>query len=471
MSVTARHVTALRHAFAAVILALCLMALAVPSPAHAADGDALTVTVTNDGEPVVGATVLVSGDSGDLEGTTDDTGRATVEVPGNGTFLISVDPDTLPEGVEAPAEALSYAKVSSGTSYAALKLDEGAAGGEGASPSPADSAGSSSGESTAGSTATETAGGEEQSDADPTAVGEEDETTGSFGRQLSTKLVRGTVFGLILALASIGVSLIYGTTGLNNFAHGELVAFGGFVAYVAMTAAGVNGWVGLILALIFGGAFGWVQNAVLWHPLRKRHVGLIQIMIVSIGLSLFLRYIFAFFFGPNRLVMPQSFDAAATPLGVSISYWDLWGSIVSLVLLAAVVWVLGRTRLGKAVRAVADNKPLAATTGIPVERVIRLVWVGGAALAAVSGVLVSFYQTLSFQAGAQILLLIFAAVTLGGLGSAHGALVGSLLLSWFIELSTFVIPTSLKNVAALFVMVIILLVRPQGILGKPQRVG
>ena len=97
--------------------------------------------------------------------------------------------------------------------------------------------------------------------------------------------------------------------------------------------------------------------------------------------------------------------------------------------------------------------------------------VGSAAIAAVAGVLVAFYQTLSFNSGAQILLLIFAAVTLGGLGSAYGALVGAILLSCFIELSTFIIPTSMKTVAAMLVMILILLVRPQGIFGSKQRIG
>ncbi|MCI1642736.1 MAG: hypothetical protein LKI27_10225 [Actinomyces sp.] len=467
---TGRRAVTARHALAALLFVACLLPLAGPVPAHADDGEIIRVTVTDDGAPVEGATVLVTGASGESRGTTDARGQAEVEVAGAGSFEITVDPATLPEGIEPPAEPMTYSKVSSGTSYAALKLGAEAAG---ASPSGSESSGPAS--ASPGGTAAETAS---SPDAGPSTAGtdsgsETDEagTTGSFGHQLATKLVRGTVFGLILALASIGVSLIYGTTGLNNFAHGELVTFGGFVAYIAMTSAGVNGWAALALALILGGAFGWVQNAVLWHPLRRRRVGLIQIMIVSIGLALFLRYLYAFFFGPNRLVMPQSFAAAAQPLGVSVSYWDLWGSLVSMALLALVVWILERTRLGKSVRAVADNKLLAATTGIHVERVIRIVWVGGAALAAVSGVLVSFYQTLSFQAGAQILLLIFAAVTLGGLGSAYGALVGSLLLSWFIELSTFVLPTSMKNVAALIVMIIILLVRPQGILGRAQRVG
>ncbi|MDN6566789.1 MAG: branched-chain amino acid ABC transporter permease, partial [Actinomyces sp.] len=366
----------------------------------------------------------------------------------------------------APSTPKSYSKLSAGTSYAALKLDTGAGEGAAASPSSSPAGASPSGApaTTATSPATPVSG-------PATTGGEEAGTTGSVGHQIATKMVRGTVFGLILALAAIGVSLIYGTTGLNNFAHGELVTFGGFVAFFTMTALGLNGWVALLLALVAGAGFGLVQNAIIWHPLRKRGVGLIQIMIVSIGLALFLRYVFAFFFGPNRLVMPQSFDAVVSPLGVPLGYWDLWGSVICLLLLAVVVWVLGWSRLGKSIRAVADNKMLAATTGIHVERVIRVVWVGGAALAAVSGVLVAFYQTLSFQSGAQILLLIFAAVTLGGLGSAYGALVGALLLSWFIELSTFIIPTSMKTVAAMFVMIVILLVRPQGILGRKQRIG
>ncbi|WP_195907609.1 branched-chain amino acid ABC transporter permease, partial [Actinomyces provencensis] len=366
----------------------------------------------------------------------------------------------LPSGVTPPDTPLSYSKLSGGTSYAALKLGEaGAASPTASSASPS----SPASPTTAATTGTDTSG--------TSVTGDPDGTTGSFSHQFAMKMVRGTVFGLILALAAIGVSLIYGTTGLNNFAHGELVTFGGFVAYFAMTTLGLNGWIALVLSLVLGAGFGLAQNAVIWHPLRKRRVGLIQIMIVSIGLALFLRYLFAFFFGPNRLVMPQSFDAVLSPFGIPLGYWDVWGSVICVVLLAIVVWILGWTRLGKSIRAVADNKLLAATTGIHVERVIRVVWVGGAALAAVSGVLVAFYQTLSFQSGAQILLLIFAAVTLGGLGSAYGALVGALLLSWFIELSTFFIPSSMKIVAAMIVMIVILLVRPQGILGRKQRIG
>ncbi len=485
MTSTARPRLAPAQLLLAVLLALCGV-LAVASSSAAAGDDAIRVTVTDHGAPVPGVSVTLTGAGAEATGTTDDDGQAEIPVQGTGAYRITVDPATLPEGVTAPAAPMDYSKVSSGVSYAALRLDAETAAATTTTTAPTTAPSASASEApqstasgttgTPSSTSTTPAGGTAATSSPAGGTGDalpgdEAGTSGSFGHQLATKLVRGTIFGLILALASIGVSLIYGTTGLNNFAHGELVTFGGFVAYVAMTSAGAGGWTALVAALIAGGAFGWAQNAVLWHPLRKRRVGLIQLMIVSIGLALFLRYLYAFFFGPNRLVMPQSFAAVARPLGVSVSYWDLWGSVVSLVLLGAVVWILQRTRLGKSVRAVADNKLLAATTGIHVERVIRIVWVGGAALAAVAGVLVSFYQTLSFQAGAQILLLIFAAVTLGGLGSAYGALIGSLVLSWFIELSTFLIPTSMKNVAALLVMILILLVRPQGILGRAQRVG
>ena len=436
--------------------------LAFTVPAMAAD-DVIRVTVTNDGSPLSGVGVTISGDSGTKTGTTDDSGQVEIAVPGTGTYKISVEASTLPSGVDAPAQPLTFDKVSSGKAYTALKLDEMS---QTAQPS------ASASTSAAPSTSTSSAGTSTGSGTDGgTTAGEEATTAGSFGQQLAAKLIRGVVYGLILALASVGVSLIYGTTGLNNFAHGELVTFGGFVAFVAMTAASLNGWIAIVLALILGVGFGWLQNAVIWHPLRKKRVGLIQIMIVSIGLALFLRYLYAFIFGPNRLVMPQSFDAVWSPFGVSLSYWDVWGSAIALVIILAMVYVLERTRLGKSIRAVADNKLLAATTGIHVERVIRVVWVGGAAIAAVAGVLVAFYQTLSFNSGAQILLLIFAAVTLGGLGSAYGALVGAILLSCFIELSTFIIPTSMKTVAAMLVMILILLVRPQGIFGSKQRIG
>ena len=144
---------------------------------------------------------------------------------------------------------------------------------------------------------------------------------------------------------------------------------------------------------------------------------------------------------------------------------------VAVIVLAAAIFALLRTRIGKATRAVSDNPALAAASGIDVDRVIRVVWVAGATLAGLAGILLGLAQGINFQMGFQILLLIFAAVTLGGLGTAYGALVGSIVVGLFITVSTLWIPVELKNVGALGILIVILLVRPQGILGRAQRVG
>ena len=285
------------------------------------------------------------------------------------------------------------------------------------------------------------------------------------------RLASGLIFGLLLALAAIGVSLIYGTTGLNNFAHGELVTFGGLMGYVFSGIIGLPGWIGVIASIVLGAALGYAQDRGLWQPLRKRGVQLVPLMIVSIGLSLALRYLFSFIFGPNQFVLPADNSAALVLGPVRLRSTDMISAIISIVLLLLVAFVLLRTRIGRATRAVADNRSLAAASGINVERVIRLVWVGAGALAGLSGMLLGYYQTLRWDSGASILLLIFAAVTLGGLGTAFGALVGSIVIGLFVDLSTIVLPANLKYVSALLVMIVILLFRPQGILGKRDRIG
>jgi branched-chain amino acid transport system permease protein len=130
------------------------------------------------------------------------------------------------------------------------------------------------------------------------------------------------------------------------------------------------------------------------------------------------------------------------------------------------------TQTGKATRAISDNPDLAAASGIDVDRVIRIVWIVAAGLAGLSGVLWAYFRPgIKWDMGAQILLLIFAAVTLGGLGTACGALLGALVVGLLVEVSSLVIPSDLKYVGALVVLIVILLVRPQGILGRKERIG
>jgi branched-chain amino acid transport system permease protein len=157
---------------------------------------------------------------------------------------------------------------------------------------------------------------------------------------------------------------------------------------------------------------------------------------------------------------------------LSLSWIDIFSMLTSIVLLCAVAYWLLRTRVGKATRAISDNPGLAAASGINVDRVIRIVWILAAALAAIAGVLWAYFRPgVKWDMGSGILLLIFAAVTLGGLGTAFGALIGSLIVGLLVEVSTLWIPSDMKYVGALAVLIIILLVRPQGILGRKERLG
>ena len=298
-------------------------------------------------------------------------------------------------------------------------------------------------------------------------------TQTSFLDQVLDRLMNGLNFGLLLALAAIGVSLIFGTTGLTNFAHAEMITFGAIVALVFGVWLAWPMWIVIPIVIVLGGVLGWVLDAGLWKPLRRKGLGLVQLMIVSIGLSLAGRYLFQFFIGGSTYQLPGAGGARDIHIGpISLSLLDVISMGISIVLLAAVAYWLLRTRIGKATRAISDNPGLAAASGINVDRVIRIVWVLSAALAAIAGVLWAYFRPgIKWDMGTQVLLLVFAAVTLGGLGTAFGALIGSIIVGILVEISTLWIPPDMKYVGALAVLIIILLVRPQGILGRKERLG
>jgi neutral amino acid transport system permease protein len=196
-------------------------------------------------------------------------------------------------------------------------------------------------------------------------------------------------------------------------------------------------------------------------------------MIVSIGLSLALRYIFQYFYGGGTHQLPDSGSTKIHLLGpIVLSRTDMISMAISIVVLVAVAYWLLRTRTGKATRAISDNPSLAAASGIDVDRVIRLLWILGAALAGLSGILWAYFRPgIKWDMGWQILLLIFAAIVLGGLGTAFGALVGSIIVGLLVEVSTLWVPSDLKYVGALTILIVVLLFRPQGLLGRKERIG
>jgi branched-chain amino acid transport system permease protein len=255
---------------------------------------------------------------------------------------------------------------------------------------------------------------------------------------------------------------------------GALVAYGVDALPGTFSIGGTNITIAVAIAvtIVVSAAFGWLNEAALWGPLRRRSTGLVAMMVVSIGLSILLRYIFQYLAGASTHQYSQFSNPSPYHWGpVLVTPKDIFVVLFSVVVLVAVVIALQRTRLGKATRAVADNTALSAATGINVDRVISVVWIVGAMLAGLSGVLLGMTQGFDYQIGFKILLLIFAATVLGGLGTAWGAIVGALVIGLFVEVSTLFIPAELKFVGALVVLIVVLLLRPQGLLGKSQRVG
>jgi neutral amino acid transport system permease protein len=289
-------------------------------------------------------------------------------------------------------------------------------------------------------------------------------------------LVDGLKLGLIIGMTAIGLSLIFGTTGLVNFAHGEMVTFGAMVAFL-LNVTGVFGvtlqlLVAGLLTVVITGLAGGLFNEVVWRPLRRRGSSLISMLVVSIGLSILFRYVMLYFFGGRGRTYKDYQVQSVIDFGpFTMAPRDVVIMVFSAVVLAAVGTLLRLTRIGKAMRAVADNKDLAESSGIDVEFVIRYVWVAGAALAGLGGVLFGATEDIGWEMGFRLLLLMFAGVTLGGLGTAYGALLGSLVVGVFIQMSTLVVPSDMKNVGALLTLILILLVRPQGLLGKAERLG
>ena len=294
--------------------------------------------------------------------------------------------------------------------------------------------------------------------------------TQSFTDQLTIRLFAGLNFGLLLAMAAIGISLIFGTTGLSNFAHGEMVTFGALMTWLFHVVFNLNVVLAGIGAILAVAAFGWLQDAAMWRPLRKRRMGLNQMMIVSIGFSIVARYLLLLFFNGDT----KDIAGGGNPVNlgpIKTSDVTLWGMLISALTLTGVALFLTRTRFGKATRAVSDNSALASATGIDVERIIRVVWVTAAAVTGVAGVLYGLEFQANWLTGFDILLMLFAAVTLGGLGTALGATVGALIIGMVVEVSTLFIPNELKYAAALIILIVILIARPQGVLGKKQRLG
>ncbi len=380
----------------------------------------------DDDVPVQGVRITVEGSDGAEAGTaeTDSGGQFRIPLPGEGSYTVKLDEDSLPDGVSVAEEEIEFTLLPGQSRTLLFELN---------APNR--------------------------------------RTEGKIDLFLQA-LVDGTYFGLLLALAAVGLSLIYGTTGLVNFAHGELVTLGAIFAFWFNQNFGLPLILAGALAVVAAGAVGWLLDAAFWGPLRRRGTGNTALMVISIGVALAALNLYLYVFSGRTRPYADYRAQPAIDFGtVSLPPKRIVGALLCVFFLVVVATALQRTRTGKAMRAIADSPDLAASSGINVDRVIRFVWLFGAGLAALGGILFSLSQDVNFEQGSSMLLLLFAAITLGGLGAAYGALIGGFVIGVFVSVSAVWIPAELKNVGALAVLIIVLLVRPQGILGTRERIG
>ncbi|GHH71193.1 branched-chain amino acid ABC transporter permease [Promicromonospora soli] len=458
----------------ATLAAVAIPAMIVATPAMAASApdaectpDASTacvVAIVLDGQsnPVPDVGVNISGADFDVDVTTTKEGPASVEVPHVGSYTITLDEATVPDGLFPDATERVVTAQNGIAARSAFRLTTTPP--EGAEP-----------------TATPTDGQPTDAATDGTVPADEglggaDTTRGSgpsFG-QIWQQFGSGIRFGLLLALASVGISLIYGTTGLSSFSHGEQVTLGAMFGFIGIQWMGLPVWLTLILVMVVCAATGWLQDAAIWAPLRRRGTPVTQMMIVTIGLSLALQYIIQMVIGGRSLrVLPQN----PRPLeiaGITLSTASWLSMGAAIVVIGFIAWFLTRTRIGRATRAVSDNTALAAATGINPDLIVRIVWIMSAGFAGLAGMLLAIsFGSFNWSLGMLLLLLMFAAVTLGGLGTAFGALLGSLVIGLVVEMSTLIpgMPSDLRYASALVILILVLLVRPQGLLGRAERIG
>jgi len=287
-------------------------------------------------------------------------------------------------------------------------------------------------------------------------------------------LANGLVTGSVIAIAAVGVSLVYGILRLVNFAYGDFMAFGALAAYAFNGPLGLGMVPSTLLGMLATAVLSLVLDVALWRPLRARRAGFMSLFLASIGLALVLRQVLLLAYGPQ----PQTYKVDQYKVYVIGSVRLSEPQVITIVVAAAAIGVIGvllaRSTVGRTMRALADDRALAAIAGIDVGRVITYTWVISGLLAGLAGVLAGLVQS-SFDPnfGFTLLLPVFAAVVLGGIGSAYGALAGGLVLGLAMELSTW--PSLLggvnpvyKPVVAFLVLAGALMVRPQGLFGRAK---
>ena len=282
--------------------------------------------------------------------------------------------------------------------------------------------------------------------------------------------VNGLSLGAIYALGAVGLTLVYGILKLTNFAHGDFLTFGAYMAYLVNVTWGAPLVVAVFWAMAATALLGLLFERTLWGPMRRRRAGFLQLILMSIGLAFLLRAVIQWFWGTEIRSLDVDNTSSVEFLGLRVGETELIVIVVGVVVIAAVGLMLRYSLLGKRMRALSDDLDLAETSGIDTKRVILYTWIFSGALAGLAGVMAAATTNLRPELGFELLLPIFAAVILGGIGDAFGALAAGMVLGVMTEWSTLLIDARWKVAVGFVVLVVVLIIRPQGIFGKAKAI-
>lgn len=275
----------------------------------------------------------------------------------------------------------------------------------------------------------------------------------------------GLVIGSILSLGAVGLTTVYRILGFPNFAHGDFLTFGAYMVLFLNINHGLPFIISLLGAIPIGIALIFALEKILWKPLREKGAGNISMLIASIGLALFLRNSILFAFGGS----PENYSLEITKgfnfAGITFTIYNLIIIAMAFLIMVLVYLLLNKTKLGKAMRALADNEKLARISGIDVDRVILGTWIIGMSLAVIAGCFYGISTTVRPTLGWTLLLPMFAAVILGGIGNPYGAMLGGLIVGISQEMSVMFIPSEYKTGLSFILIIVLLLWKPEGLMG------
>jgi neutral amino acid transport system permease protein len=278
-------------------------------------------------------------------------------------------------------------------------------------------------------------------------------------------VANGIIYGCIIALAAMGLSMAYRILNFANFAHGDFLTLGAYLALFSTASLNINFVAACALAIISTAALAIALDYAVWKPMRSKRASRTSIMILSIGVSLSLRNLLIIIFNPDTKRFPLPVREGMSLGGIIFTDQQLCVVLIAFAAMLLIHALLSRTDLGKSMRALADNPDLARISGIDVDKVIRYTWAISMGLAALAGIMYGSITHINPNMGWSIILPMFAASILGGIGNAYGAMAGGIIIGLTQELSTAFLPAEYKIAVSFVAIIAMLLLRPRGLMG------